>query len=131
VLANTSGTGVSSAAGGDLEQLAKDIEVHQRIFRGLNLVLEHVKAMDRYLGGIWKEYRTEFQDAQGSYGSFGERLRMFDESSGTRKSDFPNFSVDYHEARRVLLELLIPTAAAHRADKAAIYDASQRTGASK
>jgi hypothetical protein len=70
VLANTSGTGVSSAVGGDLEQLAKDIEVHQRIFRGLNLVLEHVKAMDRYLGGIWKEYRTEFQDAQGSYGSF-------------------------------------------------------------
>jgi hypothetical protein len=49
VLANTSGTGVSSAVGGDLEQLAKDIEVHQRIFQGLNLVLEHVKAMDRYL----------------------------------------------------------------------------------
>jgi hypothetical protein len=116
----------------DLEQLAQDIDFHKTMmFPELNYVHELVKSMETYLGeiwreyrlqlrdapvseGSWREYRLQFQDAPVSEGSFGEQLRKFVESpKDDIESDFPEFSFYYHKAREVLLNLLVPTAAAH------------------
>jgi hypothetical protein len=97
----------------DLEQLRNDLEFHKLMFPELDHVHRQVGAMEKYLGRVWSEYKMEFQGAQVSEGSFGKRLRMFVESWKTGDSDFPNFSFYYHDARKVLLNLLIPTAAAH------------------
>jgi hypothetical protein len=100
----------------DLEQLAYDIDFHRRtVFPELKVVHDLVKSMETYLGEIWKEYRSQFRDAPASEGSFGERLKKFVESPKSKEkgSDFPVFSYYYHKTREVLLNLLVPTAAAH------------------
>jgi hypothetical protein len=98
----------------DLELLALDIDFHKRMFPELDHVHELVKKMENYLGEIWRQYRLQFRDAPVSEGSFEERLRKFVESpKDDKESDFLKFSLYYHTARMVLLNLLVPTAAAY------------------
>lgn len=95
----------------DLEQLANDIKFHKIMFSKLDHVHKLVGEMEGYLGNVWREYKREFQDAQVSEGSFGLQLTMFIESGETGNSNFSKFSDYYHDARDVLLDLLVPTAA--------------------
>lgn len=91
----------------DLEQLAKDIEVHAVTIPDLSSVRGHVAAMDNYLGRCWSEYKKGPPVEQGAT-DFGERLLMFVASPKSGGSDFQIFSADYHSARRDLIVLLNP-----------------------
>jgi hypothetical protein len=92
----------------DLEQLGKDIEVHETMFEGLDSARSRVEAMDDYLGKCWVEYRTKSRGEVHGSQTFGPRLSMFVESPKSGNSDFPQFSDGYHKARKILIQLLIP-----------------------
>lgn len=92
----------------DLEQLANDIETHETGFRSLRSARAEVDEMDKYLSRCWSEYKKESRAESTSPTSFGERLTMFVESPKSGDSDFPRFSRSYHEARRILVRLLVP-----------------------
>jgi hypothetical protein len=108
----------------DLEQLGNDIETHERAFRGLNAARAQVDAMDAYLSRCWSEYKRDTRAESTSPTAFGERLTMFVESPKSGDSDFPQFSRSYHEARRVLVELLVPARVAASSKKDSRVDSA-------
>jgi hypothetical protein len=94
----------------DLEQLDKDIEVHDKAIRGLVVVRNEVKIMDRYVGERWKEYRSIHDVTEEESPSFGDKLSSF--VADPAQGDFSTFDSSYHKARRVLVEMLITVSSA-------------------
>lgn len=95
--------------GDDLEQLTRDVQLHDDTIGGLEGLADKVGTLDKYVGACWTEYKSSHADVSPSSPlPFGERLSKFVAEPRPPQGDFQNFDYTYRDARTQLARLLIP-----------------------